>query len=108
MNWFIIYHMAFQEQEYYSLFFYINLQKIKLYCVQQSFYSGKIRAYLLQRNLPFEEILATGKIYKEIILKKVKVLNQLGVVLIKQKKYKQAISTLEQAKSIGKLISVEN
>ena len=31
--------------------------KIKLYCVQQSFYSGKIRAYLLQRNLPFEEIL---------------------------------------------------
>ncbi len=47
-----------------------HLQKIKLYCVQQSFYSGKIRAYLLQRNLPFEEILATGKIYKEIILKK--------------------------------------
>ena len=44
------------------------IQPIKLYGVQQSLYTGKVRAYLLQRNLPFVEILATGKIYKEIII----------------------------------------
>ena len=27
MNWFIIYHMEFQLQDYYNLFFCINLQK---------------------------------------------------------------------------------
>lgn len=40
----------------------------KLYGTQFSLYTGKVRSYLLKKNLPFEEILSTVKVYKKFIL----------------------------------------
>lgn len=43
----------------------------RLYGAEVSYYTGKARAYLRYKDIPFEEILATREVYKEVILPRV-------------------------------------
>lgn len=42
-----------------------------LYGAEISYYTGKVRAFLRWKGLPFDEVLATGDIYRQIILPRV-------------------------------------
>lgn len=44
------------------------MSQYTLYGADVSYYTGKARAYLRWRGVPFEEVLATGEVYKNIIL----------------------------------------
>ncbi|MCP3098657.1 glutathione S-transferase [Myxococcus sp. K15C18031901] len=43
----------------------------RLYGAEISYFTGKVRAYLRWKNLPFEEVLADAKVFKEVILPRV-------------------------------------
>lgn len=43
-------------------------QPYKLYGAALSYYTGKVRAYLNYKGIPFEEITASGDIYQQVIL----------------------------------------
>lgn len=45
--------------------------RYRLYGGEISYYSGKVRAYLYRKGIPFEEYQATREIYKDIILPRV-------------------------------------
>ncbi len=44
------------------------MSKYKLYGTEVSLYTGKARAYLRYKGIPFEEILSSATVYKEIII----------------------------------------
>lgn len=46
-------------------------QKYRLYGTECSLYSGKARAYLRYKGIPYEEILSTRDVYREVILPRV-------------------------------------
>lgn len=43
----------------------------KLYGAEISYFTGKVRAYLRWKNIPFEEIMADANVYRQIILPRV-------------------------------------
>src|SRR6056297_2621150 len=43
----------------------------RLYGGEISYYSGKMRAYLRHKGIPFDEYTATREVYKEVILPRV-------------------------------------
>jgi len=43
-------------------------QKYKMYGADFSLYSGKVRSYLIQKQIPFEEVLSTLSVYKKFIV----------------------------------------
>ena len=43
----------------------------RLYGAEISYFTGKVRAYLRWKNLPFEEVLADARVFKEVILPRV-------------------------------------
>ena len=49
---------------------YFAMSNYTLYGAEFSLYSGKARAYLNYKNIPFEEVLSTAKVYKNIIVPK--------------------------------------
>ena len=42
--------------------------KYKLYGAPFSLYTGKARAYLINKRLPYEEVFSSLKVYKKIII----------------------------------------
>ena len=42
----------------------------RLYGAHLSYYTGKVRAFLLNKRLAFDEVLSTEEVYREIILPK--------------------------------------
>ncbi len=44
------------------------MSQYTLYGADVSYYTGKARAYLRWRGVPFQEVMATGEVYKDIIL----------------------------------------
>lgn len=47
------------------------MQHYSLYGSEISYYTGKVRAYLRWKNIPFDEVLSNAQIYKEVILPRV-------------------------------------
>ena len=43
-------------------------KKYKMYGADFSLYSGKVRSYLIKKNIPYEEVLSTLKVYKKFIV----------------------------------------
>ena len=43
-------------------------KKYKMYGADFSLYSGKVRSYLIKKNIPFAEVLSTLKVYKNFIV----------------------------------------
>ena len=46
-------------------------QGYTLYGAEVSYFTGKVRAYLRYKRIPFSEVLATREVYREIILPRV-------------------------------------
>src|SRR5262249_36760977 len=43
-----------------------TMSTYRLIAAEASYYSGKVRAYLRYKGVPFEELLATRKLYQEL------------------------------------------
>lgn len=46
------------------------MKNYKLYGAKISLYTGKVRSYLINKNIPYEEVTASIKVYKKIIIPK--------------------------------------
>jgi hypothetical protein len=44
--------------------------KYTLYGAQLSLYTGKLRSYLRYKQIPYEEVFSSRKVYKDIIIPK--------------------------------------